>query len=297
MPERNDDLLPLALDHIDKLLHSSAEPGIPDVLADNEALRRIHEYLSHMRGLLSQYAGGDFSATITDRGVIAGRLKSLQSNLRHMVWQVKQVAEGDFTQRVHFLGEYSDSFNSMVEQLSDALDAMRKKEAELTALSASLQEEIVKRAAAMHALEQREAEFRYLAEHDPLTGVLNRRSFFTLAEMEIGRIALEGRPCCLAMMDVDFFKGFNDEFGHLEGDNALKHVADIGKSSLRQRDIMARFGGEEFIFLFPHCSLEQGKAAAERIRVGVASKPVMVENNWEYPVTVSLGVAELPAKM
>ena len=145
MAQREEELLSLALDHIAKLLHDPAEPDIPAPLADNESLRHIHDYLSRMRELLSSYSTGDFSPAIRDRGVFAGRLKTLQANLRHMVWQVKQVEGGDFSQRVRFLGEFSESFNSMVAQLDAALTEMRKKEAELTALSHSLQEEIVNR--------------------------------------------------------------------------------------------------------------------------------------------------------
>ena len=296
MKKRNEELLPLALDHIVKLLHDLALPEIPSELADNEDLRHIHGYLSRMRDALGLYAKGDFSPEIQDRGVFAGRMKALQAHLRHMIWQVKQVEEGDFSQRVHFLGEFSDAFNSMVAQLDTALASMRRKEAELIALSASLQKEIIKRNTALHALEQREAEFRYLAEHDPLTGVLNRRSFFELAGLELQRNTLEKGSCCLIMLDVDFFKKFNDAYGHLEGDKALRHVADLGKSSLRQKDIMARFGGEEFIFLLPHSTLKQGQTVAERIRRNVADHPIVLDSGEKRTVTVSMGLVELPTE-
>jgi diguanylate cyclase (GGDEF)-like protein len=296
MEQREEDLLALALEHIAKLLHDPAEPDIPAELADNEQLRGIHGYLSRMRELLNSYATGDFSPAIRDRGVFAGRLKTLQANLRHMVWQVKQVAEGDFDQRVHFLGEFSESFNSMVAQLDAALTTMRNKEAELTALSQSLQEEIAKRNLALQALERSEAEFRYLAEHDPLTGVLNRRSFFNLADIEMQRSAMNKEDCCLIMLDVDFFKRFNDSYGHLEGDKALKHVAAIGKKTLRQKDILARFGGEEFVFLLPYTNLEKGHAVAERIRRSIATTPVMLDQGKEVFVTASLGLVALPTR-
>ena len=294
MAQREKETLSLALDHIARLLHDPAEPEIPAELTDNESLRQIHDYLSRMRELLSSYATGDFGPAIRDRGVFAGRLKALQANLRHMVWQVKQVAEGDFSQRVRFLGEFSESFNSMVVQLDAALTEMRKKEAELTALSHSLQEEIVKRNAALQALEQSEAEFRYLAEHDPLTEVLNRRSFFRLAELEVQRSIMSKDHCCLAMLDVDFFKRFNDSYGHLEGDKALKHVAAVGKSTLRQKDILARFGGEEFVFLFPSANLEQGHSVAERIRQNVAASPITLDSGENASLSVSIGLVEIP---
>ncbi len=294
MPQRDDALLPLALEHVAALLRDPAPPEIPAGLADNEELRRIHEYLLRMRVHVGSNAKGDFSHEITDRGIVAGGLKALQANLRHMVWQVKQVEGGDFTQRVHFLGEFSESFNSMVAQLDEARAAMRRKEVELTALSRSLQEEILKRNSALRDLERSEAEFRYLAEHDPLTGVLNRRSFFNLADMELQRIGMSKEACCLIMLDVDNFKAFNDSYGHLEGDRALKHVADLGKGGLRQRDIMARFGGEEFIFLLPRTSREQGNAVAERVRSNVAGHRFTLASGEDIRITVSIGVVELP---
>jgi diguanylate cyclase (GGDEF)-like protein len=291
--QRKDAALPLALDHIYKLLTAATEPTIPADLADNEQLATIHTYLVSMRSIMAHFATGDFSVTIMDRGVTAGNLKALQANLRHMIWQVRQVAEGDFSQRVRFLGEFSESFNSMVVQLDAALSAMKKKEEDLTQISNQLKDEVVERNKALRALERSEAEFRYLAEHDPLTGVLNRRSFFGLAELELRRNAMASAPCSLAMLDVDHFKKFNDTHGHLEGDKALKHVAFHGKNSLRQSDIMSRFGGEEFLFLFPHVDLPQGRIAAERIRLAIANNPVLLESGDKVSITASMGVVRI----
>ena len=210
-----------------------------------------------------------------------------------MIWQVKQVAEGDFSQRVQFLGEFYESFNSMVVQLDAALTAMKRKEEDLTAMSNQLKDEVMERNKALRALERSEAEFRYLAEHDPLTGVLNRRSFFGVAELELRRNAMAASPCTLAMLDVDHFKRFNDVHGHLEGDKALRHVAFHGKNTLRQSDIMSRFGGEEFLFLFPHVDISQGHIAANRIRLAIAANPVELDSGEKAPVTVSIGIVRI----
>jgi diguanylate cyclase (GGDEF)-like protein len=294
MGDQRDDNLVLALDHILKLLTAASAPEIPAAVADSELLDTIHGYLIRLRFILSRFASGDFSPTITDRGVTSGNLKALQANLRHMIWQVKQVAEGDFSQRVQFLGEFSDSFNSMVVQLDAALNAMKEKEEVLTAMSNQLKDEVLERNKALRALERSEAEFRYLAEHDPMTGVLNRRSFFSLAELELRRNAMASSPCSLVMLDVDHFKRFNDTHGHLEGDKALKHVASHGRNSLRQGDIMARFGGEEFLFLFPHVDLPQGSIAANRIRLAIADNPVVLDSGEQVPITVSMGIVRIP---
>jgi diguanylate cyclase (GGDEF)-like protein len=195
---------------------------------------------------------------------------------------------------VQFLGEFSDSFNRMVEELQNVHSAMRKKEEELTELSERLKEEVDERNKAFNALRQREAEFRYLAEHDPLTNTLNRRSFFQLAEVEFKRCRLNNKFCGVALLDLDFFKTFNDSYGHIEGDKALRHVADVGKSGLRHKDIMARIGGEEFIFLFPAADLQQTKIVAERIRVAIAENPVILESGEPVQITASIGVVAVP---
>lgn len=292
MDAQSADMLQSALNHIHKLLHEPAEPELPQELRENAVLCGIHEYLIGLRGTLTQFSSGDFSRDITLRGVLAGRLKTLQSNLRHMVWQVQQVDNGDFTQRVDFLGEFSQSFNHLVEQLDATLTAMRNKEQELLTLSKSLEYEVEQRNFTLRALEQSEAEFRYLAEHDPLTEVLNRRSFFDLAQRELMHAYGSKECCCLALLDVDLFKRFNDTYGHLEGDCALKHVAGISKTGLRQGDIMGRYGGEEFIFLFPRTELAQGIAVAERIRLCIAEHPVRIAQGEAF-ITASLGVTAI----
>ena len=292
MDAHSTDVLQSVLNHIHKLLHEPTEPKLPQELSENATLCGIHEYLIGLRSTLTQFSSGDFSRDITLRGVIAGRLKALQSNLRHMVWQVQQVDNGDFTQRVDFLGEFSQSFNHLVEQLDATLTAMRNKEQELLTLSRSLEYEVEQRNFTLRALEQSEAEFKYLAEHDSLTEVLNRRSFFDLAQREMMHAYGSKDSCCLALLDVDLFKRFNDTYGHLEGDCALKHVASISKAGLRQDDIMGRYGGEEFIFLFPRADLAQGMAVAERIRLSIAEQPVRIAQG-EVLITASLGVTNI----
>lgn len=294
MNENRPELVTLALEHVNKLLNAPVPPEIPEELAGNELLLGIHGYLSRLRLTLKQFASGEFTEAIKDRGVVAGSLKALQANLRHMLWQVRQVEEGDFSQRVQFLGEFSDRFNGMVKELHTVHSAMKKKEEELTELSEQLKEEVDERNKAFNALRQREAEFRYLAEHDPLTNTLNRRSFFQLAEVELKRCRLNGKPCGLALLDLDFFKTFNDTYGHIEGDKALRHVADVGKSGLRHKDIMARIGGEEFVFLFPEADLQQTKIVAERIRAAIAENPVILESGEPIQITASIGVIAVP---
>ena len=279
--------------HVKKLLTVSRIPELTPELDAIADMGEVHSYLVELRSLLGAYSKGGFSQVTTLRGVLAGMLKALQANMNHLVWQLQRVEEGDFTQRVDFMGDFSRAFNNMVIQLDTALTSLKMKEQELTTLTRELEREVEKRDAAMSALQKSQETFKYLAEHDPLTGLLNRRSFFARAEMELARNGLLGKPCAIALMDVDHFKIFNDTYGHQNGDIALKHTAECGKSALRDSDIMGRYGGEEFIFFFSQTTLEHGQQAAERIRKAIEASPVKLAEKAAR-LTASLGVTAIP---
>ncbi|MDR0361978.1 MAG: diguanylate cyclase [Planctomycetota bacterium] len=278
--------------HVKRLLHDAKPPDLSAELDAVEGMKDVQEYLLELRFLLEDYAKGNFSRPIKLRGVVAGRLKAFQANMNHLTWQISQIAAGDFTQRVEFLGEFSSSFNSMVVQLDEALTELRKKEEELTSLTKMLEFEVEQRGAALNRLRVSEAKFKYLADHDPLTGALNRRSFMQFAEASLDRSRNEGVHCCLALLDIDYFKRFNDTFGHLEGDNAIRHVTEFGRNVLRSDDCMGRYGGEEFIFIFSNADGDQGVAAAERVRKTIAEHPITV-NDRPRRLTVSIGVVHI----
>lgn len=107
---------------------------------------------------------------------------------------------------------------------------------------------------------------RELAMIDPLTGVYNRHYFNEMFSREEERVRRYNYPICILMMDVDGLKHINDTYGHLEGDKALKTIADILKSSCREADLLARFGGDEFVLLMPHAREKEGREVANRIQ-------------------------------
>lgn len=289
MSEHSVDPARTAVTIIGKLLNSPAVPDIPEELAGEDEFRILYDNMLNLRSVLTQFATGDLSHDITLRGFMAGSLKALQAHLRHLTWQVQQVEKGDLSQRVDFLGDFSISFNRMIVKLDNTLSALRQKEEELTKLTNTLQHEVELRSLALKALQKSEAKFKYLAEHDTLTGALNRRSFIELAKAELQKTVLVGKSSCVALLDVDHFKRFNDTYGHLEGDVALKHVAEMARASLRQTDIMGRYGGEEFVFLFPGADMDNGILAAERIRIAIMEHPVRLGGE-EVRITASLGI-------
>lgn len=109
-----------------------------------------------------------------------------------------------------------------------------------------------------------------MASEDPLTGLLNRRSFLLELEKEVERSSRIGLSCTIAMLDLDHFKNINDTFGHDFGDEVLKVFAFILKNNSRQLDILCRYGGEEFVLLFPHTDLESSLIVLERVRIEFA---------------------------
>ena len=287
----SDETTSLVIRHIDGLLGGPSPPDIPEELAGNEGFVALHNRFMELRLTVSDFAKGNLSRTINMRGFVAGGLKALQSNLRHLTWQTQQIERGDFNQEVHFLGDFSAAFNSMVTQLDRTMKELKQNEDSLTVLTDSLQKEIDLRTAAANALKKSEERFKYLAEHDALTNTLNRRSFRAMILSELNNAHKNETTCCIALLDVDRFKIFNDTYGHTEGDTALKHIVAVAQEHLRQTDLLGRYGGEEFIFFFGKADIEQGMAVAERIRLAIKEMPVKLSNGDLVSISASIGVA------
>jgi diguanylate cyclase (GGDEF)-like protein len=134
------------------------------------------------------------------------------------------------------------------------------------------------------------AELRRLAASDPLTGIPNRRHFEERSAQIIAAREASGHSVAVLMLDVDHFKKINDSHGHPVGDEVLKEVARRCREALRDRDLFARFGGEEFVALLAAPALEDAPAAAERMRAAVAATPIKV-GDARITVTVSIGAA------
>lgn len=140
-----------------------------------------------------------------------------------------------------------------------------------------------------------EAELRELASTDYLTGLPNRRYFFTQMETELARMQrLDGQRAAVLMLDLDHFKRVNDKFGHATGDALLKHFATLMKDELRKIDTVGRVGGEEFAILLPAADPDAARSFAERLRQKVEETPLVL-NGQAIPITVSIGVAVMKA--
>lgn len=128
--------------------------------------------------------------------------------------------------------------------------------------------------------------------HDALTGCLNRLAFNERISMEHSRASRYGHPLSLVMFDLDHFKSINDNFGHQAGDQVLRAVALIASKQLRDADAFCRYGGEEFVAIFPETGLKGALAAAEKVRQAVEDFKFHSHGN-RVVITISSGVAEL----
>ena len=146
---------------------------------------------------------------------------------------------------------------------------------------------------AMGKLRDAEAELTHQANTDVLTGLRNRKRFNELVELEIGRAKRYKRPLAMLMLDLDHFKSVNDRFGHPVGDKVLVSTAHQIAGHVRNSDLAARIGGEEFAVLMPETGLDEAVRVAERIRQDVALSTLAEVSGDAVRCTVSIGVAEL----
>ncbi|MCL6500960.1 MAG: GGDEF domain-containing protein [Candidatus Pacearchaeota archaeon] len=167
-------------------------------------------------------------------------------------------------------------------------------------ISKEIKEEISKPRPEPKALERLFNELYAYATRDHLTGVFNRRVLDELLSKEMERAIRHKLPLAVIMLDIDNFKQYNDKFGHLQGDMALKTVTDTIQKITRPEDFVARYGGEEFILVLPDTTIEKAKGIAERIRKEIsetrirpATKSIEKTERGYEKVTVSIGIAQL----
>ncbi|WP_305856750.1 diguanylate cyclase [Balneatrix alpica] len=138
---------------------------------------------------------------------------------------------------------------------------------------------------------QLQQQLQELAHRDPLTGLHNRRALEDFAKREQAWGKRHGQPICIMIADLDHFKKVNDTYGHGVGDIVLQHFADICRDTMRDTDIVGRWGGEEFVMLLPHTDLKKALMVADRLRQAVG-RHVTQTDEHQLKVTVSIGLSQ-----
>jgi len=171
-------------------------------------------------------------------------------------------------------------------KLQEIRAALRQSEQALSSANNALQQQLSE----IHALQ---GKLHEQANHDPLTGLYNRRYLDTTLERELARCQREGQPLSLMLIDIDHFKQINDTYGHLAGDEVLKQLADMLSAQARNADVVCRFGGEEFLLLLPNMPPATALARAEQWRRDFAASTIAF-GEFRMQATLSLGLASYP---
>ena len=255
---------------------------------------------------------------VSDNPAQIARLRKLDSEIVRLetVFEtmIEQQADGRNAEAVRYLRRGNDrvAMETILATLADIETVERGLLAERTALAdrrarenelyqygltlvgamllvlAGLATVYVRRAVDAEAEARRE--LQRSAATDALTGRANRRSFMESLDRAIAR-ADESSQLCVAIFDIDHFKRVNDRFGHPAGDAVIREVTNRGAASLRQRDVIARIGGEEFAVILPKADVTGAQIVCERLRVAIDGKPVRY-GDAIIPFTVSVGIAE-----
>lgn len=144
-------------------------------------------------------------------------------------------------------------------------------------------------------LEAKNIQLQQMAITDGLTGLYNYSYFRKILRQEVLRSLRYGQPVSLLMMDIDFFKMYNDQFGHLKGDQILRQFALLLCKNIRQTDFLARYGGEEFALILPSTDKESAHIVGEKLRKLVENAKFPLSEKLPFGrVTISIGVANVP---
>ena len=134
-----------------------------------------------------------------------------------------------------------------------------------------------------------------LSHRDSLSGLYNRRYTFGYLERVIPQISVADGSLSIILLDIDNFKAINDKHGHPMGDQVIKRIATIGEQSLRNRDIMGRIGGEEFLCILPRATAAQSQQVAQRLLDAISAQEFTSKDGSTFTTTISIGIANYDA--
>ncbi|MBA3582671.1 MAG: GGDEF domain-containing protein [Gammaproteobacteria bacterium] len=270
-------------------------PGLLHTITDafNEALQTtqqefsgflqdINARLAEFRQLInqSQVAGKE---SLSDSSHLHDALRTHIETINHNVSTaknldgLKQAINAHLAQIEHAMTHFQEKQNSRDHELHDKVSTLFSRLDKMEQQSTQLLSELTE-TRAQHQL-------------DSLTKVPNRQTLDERLKHEVMQAQLHNKSLVLAVLDVDFFKKVNDQYGHLAGDKVLRAVGKVLNKNLRPNDFVARYGGEEFVMLMPHTPMEAATHVCERLRLAIADCPFH-SRGARVPITVSMGITD-----
>ena len=240
--------------------------SLPEELQDlGRGLLQLSIWLKETKSFASALSDGNLDVVPPGRdNPIAGSLKALQATMNHIAWQAGQVTKGDFNQRIDFMGDLSQAFNEMTEQLRIKTEALERS-----------------RDSAIQSRDQ----YKEVALIDDMTGLHNRHYIMPLLERFIDK----DFHFCLSFIDLDHLKQANDLYGHSEGDRYIREVAKI-LDAIPGETETARVGGDEFLIIMQDISEEDFTELLENARRELMQKH---STSARYTRSFSFGIVEV----
>ena len=186
------------------------------------------------------------------------------------------------------IGLVTQHFNTMTTRINDLVLDLEKRVADRTRELSSANLNLHKRLDEINLLQ---TELKEQSIRDPLTNAFNRRFMMEILDMELARLNREKSSLSIIMIDVDYFKDFNDRYGHQAGDLILKRLVELIDAHIRKEDSICRFGGEEFMIILPKASQKDARKRAEELRQA-CEEMVIDFDTRKLSITISLGVVE-----
>jgi diguanylate cyclase len=281
--------------------------NVGDMVDDDKWLHGQIEVLREIvSNPLNKHSIADAERTLRDTIIKQGSLKQSLTDAKTTLTNMMTTfiaRQGDMTQST---GEYLKKIEGYSRQVGNAdnlselsnilKDVMRETHAIQSSAQSSYEELILSKKqteeadARVKALEQELVQVSELVREDQLTGALNRRGLDETLERELKRAERSKTAVSIAMLDIDNFKQLNDSLGHQTGDQALIHLTQVVKNTLRPSDSVGRYGGEEFIIILPNTDSKAGVEAIQRLQRSL-TKNFFMHNNERVLVTFSAGVA------
>lgn len=275
MEDRNSELL---FEYLRSILYDSKIKTL-DVKELDEPFQKLGlglQYLeravTEMKGYSAALSKGNLSVEVPARdNLLCENLKNIHANLNHLTWQAKQVAKGDYSQTVSYLGEFSEAFNTMTKQLEER--------------EHRLKQEAAKEKAYAEMLDRYNQQLEVKANQDALTQIGNRHFF----EKRMEELLKQDENMIICYCDLDHLKYVNDKYGHTEGDWYIRCFVETVKNHIRSRDVFARIGGDEFCIVLRKCPIMTAVKKIQQIQNIFSS-----DTTKEYPKSFSCGIIEVP---